>query len=811
MTRIVAIDHEAGKALFRDKDLAIVVDTSKRDVDSVGEVETALTAAAWMKVAADVEYPKVWKELAEAAMTGLEVEEKKVEPPVERKFRIPLSVKREAQQGLDWAKGFERGGTNVGFAMAKLLSEENYLTFSKLQRIARYFSRRPASITENAGWSPGEQGFPTDERIKYSLWGGQSAREWVTKIDKKHPLIAAAPVPPVPSAEPVPAEGGLEADPNKPHEYVEDPELPGQCLVCGRELAHPLHVVAPVDQEQPIIATAFEHDPECDYFGKGINPDSTEVEDLYMRRPDGTWQHRVANQWEDMEEPAEDEIIIMLDPESAAKLAEVLDDLAPEDPSVLPFELAMLNPAEAAMFNAAYAEIDWELVDRVFDIYDSQERSINAGRQVRGPGGRFGDMPDDPDARKVAVDEQTKARLPQALPVLPDVGARIDQYLADVAKKRGGGAPAPAEGESPAPVDPTTSANIQNLAPEFREKLLETYKDTVLAQQELAEGDPGTVTDVRPLYLAIVDEVDTEAVLDLVSLVPPVAGQAGDVVAWKRDNGTWAQADDILAELRGTTPPPVVELTDDALLNGVIEQVDAATTEDEPQEEAPGAPAKTTEEAPKPDANPDQHPAVTAAVAEMFSILRSTDDTEMQLRICKRLLEYGYDRTEIEFGDKTKKERDKLSKKSMALPDGSFPIESVNDLKNAVKAFGRAKNKELAKQHITKRARALNRLDLLPADWDKSTKEAGYMMWGPHGEIISLAEGGMDRNRGNAEELRRYWVKGEGAVKIGWNTPGDWYRCVSHLSKYLGTRAKGYCTLRHKEATGMWPGERENH
>ena len=73
-----------------------------------------------------------------------------------------------------------------------------------------------------------------------------------------------------------------------------------------------------------------------------------------------------------------------------------------------------------------------------------------------------------------------------------------------------------------------------------------------------------------------------------------------------------------------------------------------------------------------------------------------------------------------------------------------------------------------------------------------------------------LAAGGADRNRGNAGELRRYWTKGKGAAKIRWGTPGDWTRCVRQLSKYMGPRAKGYCQLRHKEATGVYTGSRMN-
>ena len=73
-----------------------------------------------------------------------------------------------------------------------------------------------------------------------------------------------------------------------------------------------------------------------------------------------------------------------------------------------------------------------------------------------------------------------------------------------------------------------------------------------------------------------------------------------------------------------------------------------------------------------------------------------------------------------------------------------------------------------------------------------------------------IAAGGADRNKGNAEELRQYWLTGKGAAKIRWGTGGDWTRCVRQLSKYMGPRAKGYCALRHKEATGLWTGDKEH-
>ena len=85
------------------------------------------------------------------------------------------------------------------------------------------------------------------------------------------------------------------------------------------------------------------------------------------------------------------------------------------------------------------------------------------------------------------------------------------------------------------------------------------------------------------------------------------------------------------------------------------------------------------------------------------------------------------------------------------------------------------------------------------------------IMWGASGNVMVMtAAGGSDKNRGNAETLRRYWTVGKGALKIRWNTPGDWTRCYRQLKKYMGPRAKGYCSLRHHEVTGMWPGDKNN-
>ena len=61
--------------------------------------------------------------------------------------------------------------------------------------------------------------------------------------------------------------------------------------------------------------------------------------------------------------------------------------------------------------------------------------------------------------------------------------------------------------------------------------------------------------------------------------------------------------------------------------------------------------------------------------------------------------------------------RTQMAQEGKALPDGSFPISNIEDLKNAISAYGRAKDKEAAKKHIMKQAKAMGQEKLIPANW----------------------------------------------------------------------------------------------
>lgn len=56
--------------------------------------------------------------------------------------------------------------------------------------------------------------------------------------------------------------------------------------------------------------------------------------------------------------------------------------------------------------------------------------------------------------------------------------------------------------------------------------------------------------------------------------------------------------------------------------------------------------------------------------------------------------------------------------------------------------------------------------------------------------------------RGNPDALRKYFDSDKAG--IDWGSDGDFMRCVEKASAHMtDEQAKGFCNLRHKEATGM--------
>jgi len=80
------------------------------------------------------------------------------------------------------------------------------------------------------------------------------------------------------------------------------------------------------------------------------------------------------------------------------------------------------------------------------------------------------------------------------------------------------------------------------------------------------------------------------------------------------------------------------------------------------------------------------------------------------------------DEPEVEKREFTDAERKDMAEAGTALPDGSYPIKTVGDLKNAIQSFGRAKDKAKVKEHIIARAKAMGKESMIPEDWTKSTE-----------------------------------------------------------------------------------------
>jgi uncharacterized membrane protein YkoI len=87
------------------------------------------------------------------------------------------------------------------------------------------------------------------------------------------------------------------------------------------------------------------------------------------------------------------------------------------------------------------------------------------------------------------------------------------------------------------------------------------------------------------------------------------------------------------------------------------------------------------------------------------------------------------------YSDESRKE---MAQSGSALPDGSYPIADEADLRNAIQAFGRAKDKAAAKAHIMKRAKALKLEDLIPGNWgNKSDSTSEVTAGSEEGKFLS--------------------------------------------------------------------------
>jgi len=97
-------------------------------------------------------------------------------------FKPPSGVRREAEYGLKLRREYGRGGTAVGIARARDLSNGTEVSPSTVRRMKAYFDRH-ASDQQGEGFNRGDTGWPSNGYIAAKLWGGfQSGYSWAKKV-----------------------------------------------------------------------------------------------------------------------------------------------------------------------------------------------------------------------------------------------------------------------------------------------------------------------------------------------------------------------------------------------------------------------------------------------------------------------------------------------------------------------------------------------------------------------------------------------------------------------------------------------------
>ena len=90
-------------------------------------------------------------------------------------------MKIEAQKGLDWREEFGRGGTRVGAVRARQIVAGENLSDDTVKRMYSFFSRHEVD-KQAEGFSEGEDGYPSNGRIAWALWGGDAGFSWSRRL-----------------------------------------------------------------------------------------------------------------------------------------------------------------------------------------------------------------------------------------------------------------------------------------------------------------------------------------------------------------------------------------------------------------------------------------------------------------------------------------------------------------------------------------------------------------------------------------------------------------------------------------------------
>lgn len=792
------------RLLYADEAFGIVVDETANLVLSIDDRDVVVASAFWDASAPEPEGPA--QELAKAAVTQLDIQ---VLGANDRMYTIPKSVAAEAKRGLTWRKEEKRGGTSVGLNTARRLAKGGQMGIEKVRHIAKYFPRHEVD-KKAKGYKPGEDNYPSNGRIAWALWGGDAAQSWASAIvERKN------------------REKGVTAALYEEY-YGEERIDYNSFATTGVEPNYYIRINLRNGEIDRLYKV--EQDGVCKFWDDGYWDDM------------GNVQHDFATYDKALDDPYDKskKAHLEVDRQTAIALSAMLDN-APMTPAFL----KQISFDETELFEAAMPELDFKMLDSFSDesvddlepefedefdngliasgtatfaeevdltpgVYTDEERSENASQQVRDKLGRFAET-----GSRVVIggDFNYQGVITAQNPETGGVSVQLDngttvEVPGNTTQEVGTFEPVssanfPANnldftgilGEPRVPIDQPTAQLPGRLAPltASNVNLLVSDWGSWVADQRLAPeyaGDP-----IPPIKYKPVPDINTAmGRYQQGAFNPDGTAKPGWNPATTENVYNEPLLRDWLDKVYGNksgkgagqtyagwyTPKvyPGVSIDDKKSRSEVLSPANRKSWDDKYD------PTKLSVMTAAADSKERKQTPETTDVKPMYLAIVTEDDPQavMQL-VCL-----------IPATNKTTAATTFIRKPGKWVEDGKVLSDLNSPTPPPVIVLDDENLAAVAEQ----------------IDGDAVTASAHFAL--TNNQVISalMAAGGLDRNRGGAARLRRYWTIGKGGLKIRWNTPGDWTRCVRQLRKYMGPRAKGYCANRHKEMTGVWPGDKRN-
>lgn len=759
--------------LFTDGSFAVAINKHTNMVDNVAELSVLSSIQSWRGV---TEQPSIAQiDLAKGALADLSIT---VVASASRMYTIPKSAIAEAKRGLAWRKEEGRGGTQVGLGTARRLAAGGQIGIAKVRHIAKYFPRHEVD-KKGKGYKPGSDNYPSNGRIAWALWGGDAAWSWAQAIvdrenKKSKPKSMKA------GADNYTVADGISADLN------------------AFKIAYELDN----DHAPDFVARVRVADNCIDRLYKVDVTGEVTVWD------DGAWDtlghvdHDIYTADKSLDDPYDtsEKRHVLLDVDSALIISARL-----QANPFTPVAVDDLNPEESALVLSAANDIDWVAADYAIVAtapaptgdteagdgeYTGKERSVNASSQVRDKSGRFAQR-----GSRVVVNGN---------PAITGEITKLDPSTDSVTVKLDSGEEVQVPGKST--------------------ELEESFK------AQSVPSAPGDTTEVPPLdvegILSPPRVTSTGAIARVDgSTAPLTSREVSDIISDYPSSILQQRAQGIVAPDTDRSVAEAKAIGKSDYLKG-LEEASGVFLYDDARENP------LLKDFFKKKKNKVNFSPITSAV-DAVSEETLSEDEKLEVMASRGTCWKGY----VQIGYKTKNGKNvpncvpkdnsitaaapsnaKVSPMFLAVVSPEDP-QAVFDLIAIVPA---SKTSAMPMCYTRKDNKWIRDEKML-ADLSSASPPPVVPIYGQtyvdvlaqiDGAAVAasahalVAKGGIDKNRGNAEKLRHYWLYGRGALKIRWNTPGDWTRCYRQLSKYMGIRAKGYCALRHKEATGLWTGDR---